>query len=530
MVSQSGDKPQRRALRREKVSVRWRLQRSVASPIVAAIVPVMLLLSYWLGGETALLLVGLAMSFCALIIALREGAARRVPTTPRNRAEFCGLLDLIVSKTADEGQLAACLVVGVDDLDALTERVGRQNADEALALVADRLQATVKETDALVRLGRATFAICAQPTDRLTLERGIALAERLQTVVRQPIDAAGTRLYLQASIGICMSNDIPDGSGESWLAAAEAALTEAERNGPEASRVYDPALAARAVSRQTLNHNLADEIEDALLSGDVRPWFQPQVDAVRGTITGFEALARWHHPIQGSISPREFLPLIENAGMGGLLSDRILHHGLKALRAWGDAGYLVPTLGVNFGTDELRDPKLLDKVRWELDRFDLTPERLAIEVLEHVIATSDEDMITRNVRGLAAMGCVIDLDDFGTGHSSISAIRRFAVGRLKIDRSFVAKIDRDADQQKMVRAVLTMAEQLDLETLAEGIETHGEHALLAEMGCHHVQGFGIARPMPFEDTLQWLAQRTAAAKRKASAPAEILSRIGQAAE
>ena len=139
----------------------------------------------------------------------------------------------------------------------------------------------------------------------------------------------------------------------------------------------------------------------------------------------------------------------------------------------------------------------------DLDRFDLTPERLTVEVLETVIADMGDDIITRNIAGLATLGCAIDLDDFGTGHASIANIRRFAVGRIKIDRSFIMKVDTDPEQQRMVSAILTMAEQLGLETLGEGVETVGEHAMLAQLGCGHIQGYGLARPMPFEDTLDW---------------------------
>jgi len=139
-----------------------------------------------------------------------------------------------------------------------------------------------------------------------------------------------------------------------------------------------------------------------------------------------------------------------------------------------------------------------------LDQFDLEAERLIIEVLETVIAASPYDSVTRNINGLARMGCPIDLDDFGTGHASISSLRRFAARRIKIDRSFVMKVDRDADQQRMVSAILTMAERLDLDTLAEGVETLGEQVMLAQLGCRHVQGFGIGRPMPLEQVPEWM--------------------------
>ncbi len=226
-------------------------------------------------------------------------------------------------------------------------------------------------------------------------------------------------------------------------------------------------------------------------------------------MTGFEALARWHHPERGLLGPAEFLPAIADCGLSERLSEVMLFHAMVALNRWDRAGLAVPVVGVNFSADELRNPRLPDKLRWELDRFDLTPDRLVVEILETVAAQTDNDVIVRNVAALAGMGCGIDLDDFGTGHTSIANLRRFAVRRLKIDRSFVARVDEDRDQQRMVAAVLSLAERLGLDTLAEGVETAGERAMLAQLGCGHLQGFGIARPMPFDETVDWMRRHAA---------------------
>jgi EAL domain-containing protein (putative c-di-GMP-specific phosphodiesterase class I) len=182
----------------------------------------------------------------------------------------------------------------------------------------------------------------------------------------------------------------------------------------------------------------------------------------------------------------------------------ILYHSLSALKSWDRAGLRVASVGVNFSSEELRNPKLVEKIKWEVDRFEITPSRITIEVLENVVSEHDDDMITRNIRSLAAQGFGIDLDDFGTGHAAIANIRRFAVNRIKIDRSFITKIDKDNEQQVLTSAIVRMADSLGLETLAEGVETTAEHSYLAKLGCRYVQGFGIARPMPFEDTISWL--------------------------
>jgi EAL domain-containing protein (putative c-di-GMP-specific phosphodiesterase class I) len=229
-----------------------------------------------------------------------------------------------------------------------------------------------------------------------------------------------------------------------------------------------------------------------------------------------EALARWIHPERGIVPPVQFLRVLEDSGRMERLSEVILQHALTALRSWDQAGLDVPRVSVNFADAELRDPRLVQRIQWELDRFGLGAQRLGIEVLETVIAGSPDGIVARNIIDLGRIGCQIDLDDFGTGHASITSLRRFTVHRLKIDRSFVTRVDRDEDQQRMLAAVLGMADRLGLETLAEGVESVGEHALLAQLGCDHVQGFGIARPMPADQLVDWArdhANRIAEAQR-----------------
>lgn len=210
--------------------------------------------------------------------------------------------------------------------------------------------------------------------------------------------------------------------------------------------------------------------------------------------------------MNGLIAPIDFLPAIREAGLFERLGEIILSQSLRALKRWDNAGLIVPCVGVNFSSFELGNPGICDKIRWELDRFDLTPDRLTVEILEDVIAATDNDMIARNIRALSDMGCNIDLDDFGTGHASIANIRRFAINRIKIDRSYVTRADTDREQQKMVAAILTMAERLDLQSLAEGVETMSEYSILAQLGCNHVQGFAIGRPMAEDDISGWMAR------------------------
>ena len=340
----------------------------------------------------------------------------------------------------------------------------------------------------------------------------------IKGAVEKPISLGDATIYVSASVGICLDTYFHQDNGQKMVEAAEIALIAAQRNGPSSIRSYSPDM-RKIRGGGTV---ASAEIDKALENGEILPWFQPQISTDTGKVTGFEALARWEHPERGTIAPAEFLPKIQQAGKMERLGEVMLSKALESLKEWDRLGIEVPKVGVNFSPEELSNPKLIRKVEWELDRFNLTPDRLAVEILETVVATSPDDMVARNISGLSELGCQIDLDDFGTGHASISSIRRFDIQRLKIDRSFVMKVDQDQEQQRMVSAILLMAERLELDTLAEGVETAGEHVMLSQLGCRHVQGFGIGKPMPMGKTQAWVSDHLA----KLSQPPEIRFKTG----
>jgi diguanylate cyclase (GGDEF)-like protein len=482
------------------------VRSTVWTPAILAFLPAATLASYWLGGELALLGTALVLP---LIVAIAGGLAGKSQSLNVPRDSVTGLLlrdglddiiDQVFDLTEKSGRHSAIFMLELDDYKQLITRHGQAAADSVMNRAGERIVSALRDGDSVARYGDCRFAICLTPVRQLDLELCIQLATRLQMAVEEPISIDGTSIYMSCSVGFCLRSRTPKKTATSWVDATAAALTEAQRNGPSAIRAYSADMQRKEKTRS----NLREEAENALNTGQIQPWYQPQISTDTGKVTGFEALARWTHPIRGMISPEEFLPAMEEAGLLERLAEVMMYHALTALKAWDSAGVSVPQVGVNFAGPELANPRLVEKVKWELDRFELTPDRFAVEVLETVVAGAPDDIITRNINGLGKLGCQIDLDDFGTGHASIASIRRFSISRIKIDRSFVMKADRDPEQQRMISAILTMAERLNLETLAEGVETVGEHALLAQLGCGHVQGFGIARPMPFDKTLDWI--------------------------
>ncbi len=422
-----------------------------------------------------------------------------------------------------EGRKSAIFMIEIDEYDRLDERHGPAAAEDVARQAAQRIRSSLRDDDIVGWLDPSTFAVTIAPQTTLDLEICLEISGRLARALSEPYAVDGTTIYITASIGFCQLGreaSSGDRSGaDPVVVCAEKALEAARAAAPGAIRAFTYQAQSKPAA---IRGPATRDVTEAFDNGEIIPWFQPQISTDTGRITGFEALARWMHPLRGPIPPAEFLPQLQEAQRMDRLAEVMIYHALTALRAWDQAGVDVRQVGVNFSSAELSDPKLVDKIAWELDRFELGADRLAVEILETVVAQGPDDVITRNINGLGALGCKIDLDDFGTGHASLGSIRRFGVSRIKIDRSFVMKADRDPEQQRMIRAILTMAEKLDLETLAEGVETVGEHSLLAQLGCTHVQGFGIGRPMPFEQTLRWIRDHNA----KLQSPPQIGRAIG----
>jgi len=475
--------------------------------------PLFVVAAYWARNEAILFVVCFMFP---LLLAFQELTRKTGPVDPaapsdRDSDPLTGLANRqhAMIRLADflqfernTGKETTVLHIDIDRFRQVNDRFGIDAGDHVLAELADRLRSCVRDNDVVARIDGDDFAIVLHPIKKSDFAVALSIADRIHAAVAQPFSVDQNTCYLSCSIGICLSDRAPAADAESVLASAEIALELARREGPGATRSFSPKM-----RRDTQKlHSLSAELEAALENGQIRPYFQPQICADTGAIAGFEALARWEHPQNGVILPDLFLKAIETTGKSGRLGEVILYHALSALNSWDRAGFRVPSVGVNFSSEELRDPKLVEKIKWEVDRFEIPPARLTIEVLENVVCNNDDDTITRNIRSLAAQGFGIDLDDFGTGHASIANLRRFAVNRIKIDRSFITNIDKDGEQQVMAAAIIRMAESLGLATLAEGVENIAEHSKLVELQCQYIQGFGIAKPMPFEETIAWLHQ------------------------
>ncbi len=391
----------------------------------------------------------------------------------------------------------AVMRLDLDRFRTLRDTLGPRTADEILRVTARRIRQSLRAGDFAAYLGQDDFVLVAADLDDAHAVTGIA--HRVQAALTKPFSLQGGARRIGASIGVTLlGDDVPD--PERTLANAEIALAAAKAAGTGNIHYFRESLRAEAERRETRFAELLAGLERS----EFAPYFQPQIDLATGALAGFEALVRWRHPREGLISPAGFLDFAEQADLTERIGEVVLAQSLAALTAWDAAGFVVPKVGVNFAMAQLRDPRLIEKIKWEVERNDVEPRRIAIEVLETVLIKSDEDLVVRNLRGLASAGFQIELDDFGTGHASIQNLRRFMVDRIKIDRTFVAGIEASDEQQTLTASMIAMARALGISTLAEGVESAAAVEVLRRLGCDHFQGYHVARPMSQGETYGWL--------------------------
>lgn len=378
------------------------------------------------------------------------------------------------------------LLLRLENMALLSRRLGAADLSQLLGLLAAR----IGTQDAPIRMvAPGLFAI---PLPGLSVPAAMRLALDLQASGQQQVTLPELSLTpVLTGILIHDPGDIP-ATHEDQIGAARHRLLSLQAGG--------------------IGHiHLADYQHDApapALKGRIIAHFQPQLCCHTGKVTGFEALARLDHPTRGLLRPADFMAGLSE-GDHDALSREMLRQALMALKLWDEAGHDVPTVSLNISDRQLSDPGFANSLLWELDRQDVQPSRLVLELLENVGPVSQSATARRNLTRLTAAGCLLDLDDFGIGNASMDAIRHFGISRLKIDRSFVTGCDHDPGQQRMILAMLALAERLEIETLAEGVETREEHGFLAQMGCGQVQGHAIGLPMSVSDSMIFLQQHAA---------------------
>lgn len=481
-------------------------------PAAIVLLPLIAVLSFAFGGDIGILLCLTVMPLgYGVIRMLAHGADQGGQTGAKTvlpEAAFRAKLDQLTQNLLGSGQSSCLFVLGLPDLAQIEARHGASGQAKVLQRLGDKLAGALRKGD-IVGAIDGGFVVSLGAVPRFEIETGLQVAARLQHALTGPVKLGGTTLHTTAYVGFCLFSSLGAPQAREWLHAAQAAAEDALRLAPNGLRAFQPDMLKDRAVRAALR----EELEQAFERGEIRPWLQPQLSTDTGDVSGFDATARWESPERGTVGAAELLGMVEDVGLSQRLGEAVLFGGLSALLRWDKAGHRVPTVSVSFTAQQLRSPNLIHRLQWELDRLALNPARLVVQVLESVAAQAEDETIVSNLSRISAMGCCIDLEDFGTGQASIANIHRFSVRRVKINRSFTRKCDTDPRQKQMVAAILALCERLELETIGEGVESTGEHVTLAQLGCSHVQGDGIAKPMLLADSLSWIAKYEAVQSR-----------------
>jgi diguanylate cyclase (GGDEF)-like protein len=417
---------------------------------------------------------------------------------------------LRAQKDADaHGTCAALLLLDLDDYQRVNRALGYDAGDHMLRDTARRLQMTATQVEKIARVGSDEFAILlAAPTQAQAAAAGEALGRRLMTAIRQPYSFSGQPVHLSASIGIALyPGDSESGTEATYhsrlLRCADHALAQAKAAGGNMLS-FDAPDADRADAERL---KLEADLYDGVRNGEFSLHFQPITRSRTGGVVGVEALIRWHHPVHGVVPPSTFIPLAESIGLINYLGNWVLKIACMQLVQWDAQDIALQYVAVNVSPQQFRDPRFTQTVLDAIALTGIDPRRLVFEITESLLM---HDPVHAKVllEELTGIGIRFAVDDFGTGYSSLAYLQRFPLAKLKIDRSFVENLLTSRNDQAIVSAVVGLAQTLELELVAEGVETEAQRVLLTEMGCDHIQGWLVCKALPSEELAQRFASRT----------------------
>ncbi len=392
-------------------------------------------------------------------------------------------------EAADEcGGTMTLAFLDLDNFKLVNDSLGHHAGDELLKIVATRMMNCVRASDSIVRLGGDEFVVLISGAMR----RGETVEDRLHAVrraVAEPVEIEGRSFQVTCSMGVAAYPEHGRNATE-LLARADAAMYRAKEIGRDAMQVFTAELANRAHEKLVRQ----EELRRALARSELFLQYQPQMDLSTGRIFAVEALIRWRHPERGLVAPGDFIPLAEETGLIGPIGDWTLREACRQNKAWQVSGLPPIVVSVNVSARQFQEKDWVERVAAALSESGLEARYLELELTESMIM-DDVQQAVETMHRLERLGVHLAIDDFGTGYSSLASLKRFPVGRLKIDRSFVRDLPDDGDDAAIARAVISLAHSLQLRVIAEGVETREQIDFLREAGCDEIQGFYLSHPI-----------------------------------
>ncbi len=413
-----------------------------------------------------------------------------------NRLLFLDRLNQTMAQAHRNERLVAVMLLDLDRFKAINDTLGHTMGDLLLKSVAERLAQCVREDDTVARLGGDEFTVLL-PEIRY-IQDAAAVAQKILDALALPFILDGHEVFIGTSIGISLYPF--DEELSALLRNADTAMYEAKQNGGNTYQFYTAEMSTASLRRLSLEGALRRALE----RGEFVLHYQPQIDLARGEIVGAEALVRWRHPDLGLLGPMEFIPLAEENGLIIPLGEWVLRTACAQNRAWQTAGLPPIRVTVNLSVRQFHQKNLADIVARILEQTGLDAQRLELEITESCLMQNTQTTVTL-LTELNRLGVRISIDDFGTGYSSLAYLKRFPIDTLKIDRSFVCDIDTDPDDAAIVKAIIALAQSLEMHVIAEGVETRNQLEFLRTYQCNEIQGYLVSPPLPAGDFAELLA-------------------------
>ncbi len=419
---------------------------------------------------------------------LRHLATHDVLTGLPNRVLMEDRIGQCIALADRQSQTFAVIVLDLDRFKVVNDSFGHRVGDELLREVAQRLKGVVREIDTIARLGGDEFVlIITQSPERDAAQE---VARRIIEVMQTPARIAGVEIHTSPSIGIAFYPQ--DASNmETLLAHADAAMYYAKQQGRNNFQCFMPRMNTSTQEKVRLESDMYVALEQK----QFELYYQPKVSTATGVMHGAEALLRWTHPVHGPIPPSTFIPIAEECGLIGALGAWVVGEACRQARAWQLEGLPPLRVAVNLSASQFRQGNIVAIIRDALDAAGLDPRFLEVELTESVVMSDPEESIAI-LEQLSTMGVLLSIDDFGTGYSSMSYLRRFPIDKIKIDRAFISEAVSRSDDASIVRAIVSLAHNLSMKVVAEGVESPEQLEFLKMLGCDQYQGYHYSPALP----------------------------------